>query len=157
MRAERDDGSALMLMPAMVLVLIVLAAICVDSAIIFLGERELAAAVAAAANDASVAGIDRTAFYRCGELRADARAMEEIATQSLANRAADAVKLVDLEVRVDDAVEGPRVTVAATAQVDLLFSSGVPGGPDAAAVDAVSVATARSPDRDPAVADGCGG
>src|SRR3712207_1178709 len=47
----RDEtGSALILMPAAVLVLVILAAIAVDAAIMFLGERELAAATAAAAN-----------------------------------------------------------------------------------------------------------
>lgn len=146
MRAERDDGSALMLLPAAVLVLLVLAAITVDSAIAFLGERELAATVAAAANDAAVAGIDREQFYRCGALTIDRRAATRVAEGAVRGRSSDAVRLTKVGVATDTGTTAPQVTVRAQGVVELIFSRALPGGRDHAVVGASAVASARLPD-----------
>ena len=139
-----DEGSALMLMPAAVLVVIVLAAIAVDAAVQFLGERELAAATAAAANDAAVAALDPRAFYACEGLVVDARQAQNLARESFANRSSDAVTVTSMDVDVVAAAAGPAVRVAATGTVPLIFSPAVPSGRSAATVDAVSVARPRT-------------
>ena len=55
-----------MLMPAAVLIVILLGSIAVDFAVVFLGQRDLGAAAAAAANNAATYGLDEAAF-RAGE------------------------------------------------------------------------------------------
>lgn len=63
----RDErGSALMLIPAGVLVLLVLAAIALDSAVIFMAHRELNNRAAGAANDIAAMLVDDESFYRDG-------------------------------------------------------------------------------------------
>ena len=58
-----ETGAAsLALVPAALLVLLVLAAIAVDSASEYLARRELAAAADAAANDAATFGLDEAAL-----------------------------------------------------------------------------------------------
>jgi len=151
LRRDPEAGSALILMPAAVLVVVVLGAIAVDAAVMFLGERELAATVAAAANDAAVAGISRDTFYECGSLRADPVASRRIAATSIAARSSDAVKVTDVSVDVT-ASDPPTVTVSAVGQVELIFSPAVPGGRSIATVDAVSVATAVASDAGPQTA-----
>src|SRR5207248_6070957 len=72
-----ERGSTLLLFPAAVLVVFVLGAIAADLASVFLGERELANATAAAANDTATEALANAAFYRGGQLRvADAGAQE---------------------------------------------------------------------------------
>jgi hypothetical protein len=149
----RDDGSALMLMPAGVLVVLVLAAIAVDAAVAFLGERELSAATAAAANDAAVAALDPSAFHRCGALRIDEQTAAGIARQTLAARGSDAVSTNNVAVSVDNSAVPPRVTVTASGAVPLIFSPAVPGGRSMAAVSARSVAVAQPVD--PSVTASC--
>ena len=52
-RTSVERGSSLLLFPAGVLIVMVLAAMAVDTSIAFMGQRELANATAAAANDAA--------------------------------------------------------------------------------------------------------
>lgn len=132
-----------MLFPAVVLVLVVLAAIAVDAAVAFLGERELAATVAAAANDAAVGGIDRGAFYRCGALQADPATAASVARAAIAARTSDAVTITHVEVHTDPRAAEPRVRVSARGTVRLIFSAAIPGGTETLTVDAVSSAAAR--------------
>ena len=78
----RDRGSVLMLMPAAVLVLVVLGAVAVDFSIAFLGERELANAASAAANDAAAAAIDEPLFRETGRVVLDCGRANEVAQAS---------------------------------------------------------------------------
>ena len=142
--ARHDErGSVLLLMPAAVLVMIVLGAIAVDAAVLFLGERELAAATAAAANDAAVAALQRDSFYRCGTLRLDGTAAETVAAAVVSGRSSDAVAVDSLDVQVDNAAAEPTVTVEASGSVDLIFAPALPGAAAVGRVDARSVAVAR--------------
>src|SRR2546430_10938029 len=59
-RSER--GSVIMLVPAAVLVLVILAAIAVDSAIVMLASRDVNNRAAAASNDIASIAIDDDAF-----------------------------------------------------------------------------------------------
>ncbi len=55
---RRERGSTLVLVPAAVLVLLILAALAIDSAVTFLGQRQLASVCFDAANDAATLAID---------------------------------------------------------------------------------------------------
>jgi hypothetical protein len=57
-RRREERGSILLLVPAGILIMLVLAAIAVDSAVIFLAEREAEAAASAAANDIAALAVD---------------------------------------------------------------------------------------------------
>lgn len=66
-RSHDESGSALLLVPAGILVMLILGAIVVDTAVVFLAEREAAAAASAAANDIATLAVDE------GVLRTEGR------------------------------------------------------------------------------------
>jgi hypothetical protein len=131
-----------MLVPAAVLVLLVLGAICVDSAVVFLGQRDLANRTAATANDIAGFAVSDGAFYDGdGAVTLDDdRALAYVALAfprervpgGFASWQADAVTAAD------------QVTVVAEAEVRSIFAKAIPGAPDTTTVRARSVATARS-------------
>lgn len=143
MSAER--GSALLLMPAAVLVVLVLAAIAVDTTVMFLGERELADLTASAANDAATAALRREPFYECGRLELDQHRAQQVAATVASARVSDAVSLTAVEVSADNTADPPTVTVAAQASVRLVFSGGLPGGLRMRTVAARSTAVPQMP------------
>ena len=69
----------LLLFPAAVLVVVVLAAVAVDSSIAFLGERQLANATAAAANDAAAVAVSDRSFYEDDRIELDPATVERVA------------------------------------------------------------------------------
>ena len=147
-RSER--GGVLLLFPAAVLVVIVLAAVAVDSSIAFLGERELANATAAAANDAAGQAVSNRAFYEGDRIELDAAMVERVAVGRV-RAALDAGRHRDLV--VDARARPPAaagcawtVRVTASSRVSYIFSRAVPGGPDSVAVDATTVAGAQQSD-----------
>jgi len=139
----RERGSALLLLPAAVLVMIVLGAIAVDFSIAFLGERELAGATAAAANDAAARAVSNRAFYREGVVILDAATAGELATDEVRS-ALDPQRYHDVRVTVGVAPGENRVIVTAFAEVDYLFARALPGGPQRVRVAATSTASLRS-------------
>lgn len=149
----------LMLVPAAVLVLVVLGAIAVDSAIAFLGQRELSGAAAAAANDAAGAAISEGAFYRpdggeaAGRIVLDPAAAKELVSHALAARGPRGVTVAGAEVNV----RGRQVCVALTGWVDYVFAKALPGFPKGTTVAARAVATTVEGGADTAVptAAGC--
>jgi hypothetical protein len=134
-----ERGSSLILMPAGVLVVLVLASIAVDLAIVHLRQRQAFDLAAGAANDAATAAADEVAL-RSGEFRLDpaqARAIVErvVAASSLAPEVA-----APPEVVVTD--EGVEVTLSLEA--DYVFAGVMPGAPDGTVVTATVSATAAS-------------
>ncbi|GEM_PF-1265454 len=126
-----ERGSALMLMPAAVLVVIVLSAIAVDGALAFMGRRELSAAAAAAANDAVVAALSERGFYEaCGDLSLDPAAAQRVAERTFALRASDAYALESVDAAVGVAPGGGevQVRVEATGTVERVFTPALLGG-----------------------------
>ena len=131
-----------MLVPAAVLVLLVLGAICVDSAVVFLAQRDLANRTAAAANDIAGFAVTDAAFY------------DRAGTVALDDERADAfVRLAFPEDRppggyvswtADADAAGPQVTVVAEAEARSIFAKAIPGAPDTTTVRTRSTATARS-------------
>ncbi|HEX2575085.1 MAG TPA: hypothetical protein VHK88_01980 [Aquihabitans sp.] len=135
MRAERlrsATGSALLLMPAAVLIVVVLGGIAVDRAVVFGAQRDLVATAQAAANDAASEGVDLRALRSGGDV-AVARDRIDIAV-------ARAVALADGTVRARWALQDDVLVVRLERTVDLVFSGGVPGASDRQVVRA----TARS-------------
>ncbi len=133
---RRERGSALLLFPAAVAVVLVLAAIAVDLSIAFLGERALTVAAAAAANDAVAAGLDEAAFRSTGTYRLDP-VRAETAARSTIDRQRSSLP-AHLEIAV--AVEDDRVTVRLAGSVPYLFAPSVPGAPRQVEVDATAEA-----------------
>ncbi|MGI9032392.1 MAG: hypothetical protein ACR2HY_01640 [Acidimicrobiales bacterium] len=144
--AGRQQGSALLLFPAAVLVVIVLAAITVDSAIAFLGQREVANAVVSAANDAAGEGVGNRAFYRGGRVDLDPGAVRQVAVGRV-TAALDAARFhglsVDVVVATAPAGCPPRVRVRATARVSVLFAAAIPAAPHERQVSASATGAPR--------------
>lgn len=133
----------LLLMPAAVLVVLVLASIAVDFTIAFLGEREAASLAAAAANDAVTAAIDDERF-RAGEgIHLDEDRARRIALDTLD---ASSTELDDVTVEVvTDVRDGePAVTVTVRGTIDYVFAPALPGAPTEAFVEATATAVART-------------
>ena len=129
-----------MLMPAGVLIVLILGALAVDSAILFLGERELADLSAAAANDAATAAIVEKSFYECGRLELDRERANTVALTVARSRVSDAVNLTNVSIETRNTQQPPQVEITATGTVRLIFTPAVPGRPRTRVVEARAVA-----------------
>jgi uncharacterized membrane protein len=137
----RERGSVLLLVPAGVLVVVVLASIAVDFAIAFLGEREVSSLASAAANDAVTAAVDQEHLRETGEFRLDPELVDDVVAATLAASSTE----VDLEApEVEVTVVGgePAVRVRLTGTVDYVFAPALPGGPERVEVSASAIAVA---------------
>lgn len=150
-RRRTDAGSALLLAPAGVLVLVVLGAIAADSAVVLLAERELANAAAAAANDAATAAIDDATFYGDGRVELDAAVAVRVARAAVEARAPEGVDVSDVDVRVGAAT----VCVRISGTVPHWFAPAVPGARRTTAVEAASTASAAQDDEELAAPGAC--
>jgi Flp pilus assembly protein TadG len=112
-RAER--GSVLMLMPVAVLIVLLLGAIAVDSAIVYLGQRQAYNVAFDAANDAAGAGFDPDAARTSGEIVYDRDRVEALAAQAVAAARLDDLELVSAE------IDGTEVVVTVRRTVEHLF------------------------------------
>jgi hypothetical protein len=119
----RDHGSVLALVPAGFLVLILLAALAVDSAVTYLGQEQLHDALSAAANDAVTAALDDMSFYRSGVITIDPTAAGQAVCASVA--AQNTPSLHGLQLWM--AVEGDQLQLKGEAQVDSVFGRVIPG------------------------------
>lgn len=70
-RVIDDRGTAFILAPVAVVIIVFLSAIAIDATAMFLTRQTLSDVAAAAANDAAGAGLDTVAFTHDGELRLD--------------------------------------------------------------------------------------
>jgi hypothetical protein len=128
-----------MLMPAAVLVLVILGSIAVDSAVAFLGQRELNNFTATAATTAASAGLDQAAFYHDQHIVIDPQRAADI-TSVLEARVGSGVH----DLRVNVTVTGNEVTVTASGVVNDILANAIPGVRHVWAVQATSRATARA-------------
>ena len=127
-----------MLIPAAVLVLVILGAIAVDSAVVFLGQRQLNDFTTSAANDAAAAAVDPASFYNRSRIAIDESRADAVVAL-LKTRLPRALE----QVRTTVTVEGEQVTVTATASVEGIFSPAIPGVARRTTVRSSSTATAR--------------
>ena len=137
---DRDRGSVLMLMPACVLVVIVLASIAVDMAMVHMRQRQALDLAASAANDAVTAGAD-PALLRGGAFGLDAGRVQSTVERTVA--ASDLAPHLVGRPRVR--VAGDTVEVALDVEADYFFTGALPGTPDATTVHASASATAVQP------------
>lgn len=103
----------LMLMPAAVVIVLLLGALAVDAAIVFLEQRQAYNVAFDAANDAAGAAIDRGELRRSGAVVYDPARVRAVAAESVA--AADAHELVLVDAAPDGA-GGVEVTVRVRVQ-----------------------------------------
>lgn len=104
-----------MLMPAAVLIVLFLGAIAVDSAIVYLGQRQAYNVAFDAANDAAGAGFDAAVARSTGEIVYDPDRVE-----TLAREAVEAASISDLRL-VSTSVDGGEVAVTVEIDIDHLF------------------------------------
>jgi hypothetical protein len=138
-----------MLVPAAVLVLVMLGAIAVDFAAVFLAQRQLSDTVSAASNDAAGAALSDAAFYGSGQLTVDPTHAASVVCATIGAQLDAHLHLVS----VDFAVEARRVHVRARATVTHVIARAIPGVAHQATVRAESSAIALRPgeaDSDPA-------
>lgn len=135
-----EDGSALMLVPAGVLVLILLGAIAIDSAVVMLAQRDLQHRTAAVANDAVALSVDEEIFYDEGAVRLSPERARTYAAASFS----DANRPEHYRAWGVEAVAGDlRIEVRAWADVSSIFLKAIPGMAESTRVEARSVATAE--------------
>lgn len=111
----RDRGSVLMLYPAAVVIILLLGAIVVDSAIVYLAQRQAHNVALDAANDAAGAGLDAGAF-RQGAVQIDPDRARAYAVETVLAAGAESVDLIDVIVGSDG-----EVTVTVRYRVERLF------------------------------------
>lgn len=113
---RRDErGSVLMLMPAAVLIVLLLGAITVDAAVVYLAQREAYNVAFDAANDAAGAGLDVDLLRRTGEIAYDPARVAAIARRSVHAAGGD-LHLVAAT------IDGDAVVVTVEATVDHVFA-----------------------------------
>jgi hypothetical protein len=138
-RRAGERGSVLALVPAGFLVLVLLAALAVDTAAAYQAQQSLHDSLALAASDAVTGGLDRPAFYSSGVVRLTPDLVEQTLCTALA--AEDLSQFHDL--RLAFAVSPTEVEVTAEATIDAVFGRAIPGyGPRA--VSAAAVATVEA-------------
>lgn len=136
-RLRGSRGSALMLMPAAVLIMFVLGAIAVDLTALRVGQRDLQAALTDAANDAAAGALDESLLRAGGGYHIDRSAAWAIA-----------MSVLDIRGALRDVADGPyivveddgSVTVSASRRVPHIFGRALPGVPHHEIVRATATA-----------------
>lgn len=126
-----------MLVPAAVLVLFVLGALVVDSAAVWLGQRQLQSAASVAATDA-VSAVSNAPYYSSGQVVLDPVAAQRVALASVADQSLSGVSLSGAPVVQ---VAGRQVCVSLTGTVRPIFGRVIPGFGAATTVHGRSTAT----------------
>jgi Flp pilus assembly protein TadG len=127
-----------MLMPAAVLVMVILGALVVDQAHVFLAQRELSNAAQAAATDAA-SQLDSAEFYGTGRIGLDPGSARRVALASIQDQSLDGLTLIQ---QPDVAVAGRQVCVSLSARVRPIFGAALGRLSGSITVSARSTATA---------------
>jgi hypothetical protein len=137
-RARGDWGSALLLVPAGILIVLLLGSIAVDLSLVHLTRQEAADAAAAAADDTVTAALDQETLRASGEYVIDERQARDVTAAVLAARG-----LATKVSAADVALEGDTVTVTLTMPVRYVFARGVPGARHGTTVTVTASASVR--------------
>lgn len=135
---RRDGGSVLMLMPAGVLIVLVLAAIAVDLSLVFLRQRQASATAADIANDLATAALDIDELRASGRYRLDPGHARELG-RAMASESDLGEDLLAIEV---DVLDDATVRVTIEAAVDYIWARSIPGAAEGTEVRATATATA---------------
>jgi hypothetical protein len=139
-RSADERGSVLMLVPAGVLIVFVLASIAVDLSLVHLRKRQAFDLAAAAANDAATAGADQAA------LRSGSYVIEPGSARAVVDDVVGASELAPhLAAPPSVTVTAEGVSVEITLEADYIFAGVVPGAPDGTVVAASATAVAEAP------------
>jgi hypothetical protein len=134
-----ESGSVLMLVPAGILVLLLLAAVAIDGAVVWLAQRDLSSRTAGVAADVAGAAVDDLAFYDGGAIRLRPDVAEAYTALAFApDRLPQGYEAWSAEALV----EGRSVTITARAEVRYVFAAAVPGLQRTAVVEARTTAEA---------------
>lgn len=125
----------MMLMPAAILILVILASLALDRALVFGAQRELVMEAQAAANDAVTAGVDPDRLRGDGVVALDPERVARAVTQ--------AVDATDGETSVTWEIQDQSVVVHLERSVRYLFAPAVPGGARRQRVTATASADLR--------------
>ena len=140
-RRTHERGSVLPLLPVLIIVCFLLGTLSVSTASTFLAKRELYNAAAAAANDA-VSGIDDEAYFGDSIYKLRVKDMRILATQSVAARVGDTIRLQPNDIKVTLEGDGVRVTIEA--DFSPVFRGFLPGGLKRTRIKATALAEART-------------
>jgi hypothetical protein len=139
-RRPDERGSVLMLVPAGVLIVFVLASIAVDMSLVHLRKRQAFDLASAAANDAATAGADQAA------LRSGSYVIEPGSARTVVADVVGASELAPhLAAPPSVTVTAEGVSVEITLEADYIFAGVVPGAPDGTVVAASATAVAETP------------
>lgn len=139
-RSADERGSVLMLVPAGVLIVFVLASIAVDMSLVHLRKRQAFDLASAAANDAATAGADQAA------LRSGSYVIEPGSARAVVDDVVGASELAPhLAAPPSVTVTAEGVSVEITLEADYIFAGVVPGAPDGTVVAASATAVAETP------------
>ncbi|MHB1486669.1 MAG: hypothetical protein ACYCZM_03825 [Acidimicrobiales bacterium] len=119
------------------MILVILASLALDSALVYLGQRQLANAAASAAADAA-GSISNPAFYGTGEVVLDPNRAVQVAMRSLAAQEFSGIHLL---AQPGISVAGNQVCVSLHASVPRLLGGTIPGIPHDTLVSARATAT----------------
>ena len=119
-----ERGSVLLLMPAAVLVVVLLASVAVDRAVTFGAQRELVSTAQAAANDAAALGVDLDEVRDGSGVTYDRTRIDRAVRAAIGVDAGPGATEVDLTWEI----HGNILTVRLAREVRLVFSPGVLGG-----------------------------
>jgi hypothetical protein len=139
-RSADERGSVLMLVPAGVLIVFVLASIAVDMSLVHLRKRQAFDLASAAANDAATAGADQAA------LRLGSYVIEPGSARAVVDDVVGASELAPLLAAPPSVtVTAEGVSVEITLEADYVFAGVLPGAPDSTVVAASATAAAEAP------------
>ncbi len=139
-RPRPDRGSVLMLVPAGLLIVLIMASIAVDMSLVQLRQRQAHDLAAGAANDAATAAAD------VGQIRSGGYSVDPDAATAVVDRIVAASELApDVVGRPVVRVTGNVVEVEVSLYADYIFAGAVPGASDGATVTARASAVAEEP------------
>jgi len=136
----RERASALMLMPAGVLVVLLLGAIAFDMSLVLLRQRQASSVAVDVANDLATLALDEAYFRSSGEYRIDPSAAADIGARL--SEQSDVGR--DLEQVLVTVLDPTTVEVRLVVGVDYVFARSIPGAADGSTVTAAATATASS-------------
>ena len=142
---RHDRGSAFILAPVAVVIVVFLGAIVIDASALFLTRQTLSDVAAAAANDGAGAGLDAQAFTTTGQLRLDPAVARAAALATIAAQRGQLPADIAVDVEVlnpNDAGTPPSVVVHITGRASHVF---LPGDePVTATASAAAIATTQA-------------
>ncbi len=140
-RSRDESGTALLLVPVGILVVMILAAITVDAAVVYLGERAAFDSASGAANDLAAVSLDEVAYRADGSVRPRDDLPRLVSSIVPAVETATEGALVPGSVRVSvRALDGGRVEVVVSGRVRRIFVGIIPGADSEVEVSARAVA-----------------